>query len=288
MSWEQSKAARRRYLDGAFHSRFFVGEGIDIGGGPDPLSQYAGLFPRMSAVRNWDLADGDAQLMAGVANDSIDFVHSSHCLEHMVDPREALSNWLRIVKPGGYLVITIPDEDMYEQGYWPSQYNWDHKWTFTTYKSASWSPRSINLVEFLAEFSPFAFIERIVQLRDFYRTDPESIGIDQTGGVMAECAIECVLRKLPEQLVDCDLTQLTQQVSQLIDQGDLENALVGARQLCRIAPARSENWWMLAQVHFAGDDRAAALRSAQNVVKLESGHLRAREMVEAISGVVDR
>ena len=37
--WEQSKAAKRRFHDGAFHSRYFVGNGIDIGGKADPLAQ---------------------------------------------------------------------------------------------------------------------------------------------------------------------------------------------------------------------------------------------------------
>jgi ubiquinone/menaquinone biosynthesis C-methylase UbiE len=34
--------------------------------------------------------------MAGVVDGSVDFVHSSHCLEHMVDVRETLKNWIRI------------------------------------------------------------------------------------------------------------------------------------------------------------------------------------------------
>ena len=37
LHYEQSKAAKRRFDDGAFQSRYFVGRGIDIGGGPDPL-----------------------------------------------------------------------------------------------------------------------------------------------------------------------------------------------------------------------------------------------------------
>jgi hypothetical protein len=37
--FEQSKAAKRRFQIGAFHQRYFVGHGIDIGGRPDPLAQ---------------------------------------------------------------------------------------------------------------------------------------------------------------------------------------------------------------------------------------------------------
>ena len=111
--WEQSKAAKRRFSDGAFHTRYFVGEGIDIGGAPDPLGQYLAIFPRLNRVQTWDLEQGDAQFMRDVPDGRFDFVHSSHTLEHMQDARVALGNWARIVKPGGYLVIIVPDEDLY-------------------------------------------------------------------------------------------------------------------------------------------------------------------------------
>jgi len=136
---ECTKAFVRRAADINFTARYFVGDGVDIGGAPDPLTLYAQFFPRMGKVRIWDLADGDAQLMASVADDSFDFVHSSHCLEHLVDPAVGLHNWFRILKPGGHLVVIVPDEDLYEQGVFPSTYNSDHKWTFTVSKSRSWS-----------------------------------------------------------------------------------------------------------------------------------------------------
>ena len=60
-------------------------------------------------------ADQAAELMASVADNTYDFVHSSHCLEHMRDPARAMHNWLRILKPGGHLVCLVPDEDLYEQ-----------------------------------------------------------------------------------------------------------------------------------------------------------------------------
>jgi hypothetical protein len=43
--------------------------------------------------------------------------------------------------------VIVPDEDLYEQGIWPSRFNSDHKWTFTIAKHASWSPVSINLLD---------------------------------------------------------------------------------------------------------------------------------------------
>ena len=165
---ELSKSIPRRMRDPNFVRRYFAGDGVDIGGRPDPLSLYRELFPLMGDVRIWDLEDGDAQLMSGVADETYDFVHSSHCLEHLRDPEEGLRNWLRIVKPDGFLIITGPDEDLYEQGVFPSSFNADHKWTLTLHKERSWSPRSINLLGLLTRLGPQR-VEKIELLTDSYR-----------------------------------------------------------------------------------------------------------------------
>lgn len=193
--WEQSKSAKRRFAIGAFHNRYFVGHGIDVGGKPDPLGQYAGMFARMLSARTWDMEDGDAQYLEGVPDDQYDFFHASHCLEHMVDVEVALTNWLRIVRPGGFLVITVPDEDLYEQGSWPSTFNGDHKWTFTILKASSWSPRSINVLDLLRNFAGQIEIEKIELLRDFFRDTWVAERVDQTMTPVAECSIEIILRK---------------------------------------------------------------------------------------------
>jgi hypothetical protein len=65
----------------------------------------------------------------------------------MHDPRRTLANWWSLVKPGGVLFVIVPDEDLYEQGSWPSRHNADHKHTFTISKKRSWSPRSNNLLD---------------------------------------------------------------------------------------------------------------------------------------------
>jgi SAM-dependent methyltransferase len=192
--WEQSKAAKRRFNDGLFHSRYFVGHGIDIGGKPDPLGQYSGIFPLMHQVDTWDVEQGDAQYMNSVPDSHFDFVHASHCLEHMMDVRTALGNWTRVVKPGGYLIVTVPDEDLYERGKWPSQHNDDHKWSFTVCKRKSELPKSINAVDLAVEFADRLELERLQVIRDFFRP---SLGpdLDQTRTPVTECAIEIIWRK---------------------------------------------------------------------------------------------
>lgn len=196
---ETSKAMIRRLSDSRFATRYFVGDGIDIGSGPDPLSQYSELLPMMRSCRKWDLPDGDAELLASIADQSLDFAHSSHCLEHMRDPAAAFGNWLRVLKPGGHLVVIVPDEDLYEQGVYPSTFNDDHKWTFNTGKSDSWSPVSINLSMLAQAFVGMAEVIKIELLDAAYRFKLNRF--DQTLTPVAECAIELIMRRrTPEEI----------------------------------------------------------------------------------------
>lgn len=192
---ECSKSIARRMADANFIRRYFVGEGVDIGGKPDPLALYREMFPGMSSVRTWDWEDGDAQFLAGVADGTFDFVHSSHCLEHLVDPRQGLQNWFRVVREGGYLVCSVPDEDLYEQGIFPSTFNRDHKWTFTVWKARSWSTKSINLMDLIRGLDEQAELVRMEVLNSTYRFDLPRF--DQTLTPVGECGIEFVIRKRP-------------------------------------------------------------------------------------------
>jgi len=121
---ETSKCAIHRGERGDF-DRFLTGRGIDIGCGDDRL-----VVPN-GAVEGWDFRREDAQLMAGVVDGAFDFVYSSHCLEHMRDVREAIFNWLRILRPGGHLYLVVPDYVLYEKMQYPSIFNGDHKQTFS-------------------------------------------------------------------------------------------------------------------------------------------------------------
>jgi SAM-dependent methyltransferase len=131
------------------------GRGIDIGCGPDPVSPDA---------RRFDIEDGDANCVSKYVMEKFDFVYSSHCLEHMHDPKITILDWWKLVKPGGYLFIYVPDEDLYEQGVFPSRFNTDHKATFTVSKAHSWSPVSHNVLD-LAQSLPGGEIVSL-QLQD--------------------------------------------------------------------------------------------------------------------------
>jgi SAM-dependent methyltransferase len=111
----------RRVREG-FFDKYCTGKGIDIGYGGDPVTPN---------VRGWDIEDGDAHLMPGVADATYDFVYSSSSLEHMADPVKAVTKWWQILKPGGYLIISVPDRDLFEKKKTlPSRFSTDHKHYF--------------------------------------------------------------------------------------------------------------------------------------------------------------
>lgn len=196
---EASKAMVRRNFDTRYATRWLVGAGVDIGAGNDSLGMFHQMLPMMTALRPWDLPDGDAMLMEGIADNSLDFVHSSHCLEHLQDPYVALQNWIRICKPGGHLVVMVPDEDLYEQGVFPSTFNDDHKWTFTIAKAQSWSPKSVNLTDLIARFADQVSVQKIEVLdAGYFFSAPR---MDQTMLTTGEGAIEFVLRKRTDEEV---------------------------------------------------------------------------------------
>ncbi len=51
----------------------------------------------------------EAGNLTGIADASYDFVLSSHCLEHTANPLGALREWRRVVRPGGHLVLLLPN-----------------------------------------------------------------------------------------------------------------------------------------------------------------------------------
>jgi SAM-dependent methyltransferase len=152
MGGEASKTLRRH---GDRLRVFLVGRGLDIGAGADPVLPDADCFDR---------EHGDANHITRYVDDVYDWVFSSHCLEHMEEPQDALQEWFSLVRPGGHLLVIVPDEDLYEQGYQAGSLNVDHKSTFTISKATSWSHRSRNVLALVQEL-PGAELVR-VELQD--------------------------------------------------------------------------------------------------------------------------
>ena len=50
----------------------------------------------------------EATDLRGIQDRAYDFVLSSHTLEHSANPLQALEEWVRVLKPGGGLVLVVP------------------------------------------------------------------------------------------------------------------------------------------------------------------------------------
>ncbi len=146
---------------GSIEKTAVLGNGIDIGCGPDPVTPIA---------RRFDLEHGDANVISQHVKAQFDFVYSSHCLEHMHDARLTILDWWKLVRPGGYLFVAVPDEDLYEQGVFPSRFNFDHKATFTLSKAKSWSPVSCNVLELAQSLPGGQIISLQLQDRGYNRS----------------------------------------------------------------------------------------------------------------------
>lgn len=53
----------------------------------------------------------EATSLSHIASASYDFVLSSHTLEHVANPLQALSEWIRVLKENGLLVLVVPHRD---------------------------------------------------------------------------------------------------------------------------------------------------------------------------------
>lgn len=133
----ETTKSRKIWHENSIEKIALNGKGIDIGPAGDPV---------LPNVKRFDMEQGDANIITQFVKEQFDFVYASHCLEHMHEPKKAILEWWKLVKVGGYIFFMIPDEDLYEQGVFPSRFNPDHKATFTLSKTKSWSPLSINVL----------------------------------------------------------------------------------------------------------------------------------------------
>ena len=74
-----------------------------------------GIDNRASLIR-------DAHDLSTIEDESIDFIASSHTIEHLVNPLLALKEWCRVLKPGGLMYSVLPHH----------LHTFDHKRELTT------------------------------------------------------------------------------------------------------------------------------------------------------------
>jgi SAM-dependent methyltransferase len=85
---------------------FCRGDGLDVGCGQWALPGAVGI----------DLKNGTDAL--NLPGGPFDFIFSSHCLEHLTNPVQALEHWAGRLRPGGVLFLYLPHPDM---EYWLPQ-----------------------------------------------------------------------------------------------------------------------------------------------------------------------
>jgi SAM-dependent methyltransferase len=83
--------------------RYCRGRGIDVG---------ANAWPFPGAVPIENEPHQNAHRLDAFADGSLDYVFSSHCLEHLDRWEEALDLWIRKLRPGGVLFLYLPHESM--------------------------------------------------------------------------------------------------------------------------------------------------------------------------------
>ncbi|MBI1975581.1 MAG: methyltransferase domain-containing protein [Candidatus Vogelbacteria bacterium] len=100
-------------------AKYCTGDGLDIG---------AGAWPLPGAVPIENASNENAYCLDRFADGSLDYVFSSHCLEHLDHWQEALRLWMRKLKTGGALFLYLPHRDMVM---WrPNEvYGRQHKWS---------------------------------------------------------------------------------------------------------------------------------------------------------------
>lgn len=114
-------------IDSGFYSRYMSGQGIDIG----YKGSVQGALPVLPTARG--IEEGDyVNGRLPYDENTLDYVYSSHCLEHLKDYKNPLQDWFRVLKVGGHLVVTVPHRDLYEKKLAPpSKYNGAHKRFYT-------------------------------------------------------------------------------------------------------------------------------------------------------------
>jgi glycosyltransferase involved in cell wall biosynthesis/SAM-dependent methyltransferase len=121
--------ARKTYAEkvrNGFIEKFLSGDAVLDIGYKGYESDVLPIVPQAIGV-DFDYPDYDGEKLP-FESASQDAVFSSHCLEHVDNARTAIREWFRVLKVGGFLVIFVPHQYLYERKLTPpSNWNQDHR-----------------------------------------------------------------------------------------------------------------------------------------------------------------
>jgi ubiquinone/menaquinone biosynthesis C-methylase UbiE len=98
---------------------YCIGKGCDIGFGGDKIvkTNCDGIdFPQPYTKTGEDKVDIGVDVINNeipVADNTYDYVYSSHLIEDFTDTTDALRKFTRILKSGGHLILAFPDQPKY-------------------------------------------------------------------------------------------------------------------------------------------------------------------------------
>ncbi|GAB6855717.1 hypothetical protein [Asaia astilbis] len=183
--FEVEKAVKRYVHDSRFSGRYFRGRGYETNPARVSLKDFQDTFPLMQIAPEAEFGEEKER--------QAEFIFACHSLEKMPNPFEGLKGYIDRLAPGGHFVGILWDEDMYEQGQFPSSYSPDHKWSFTIAKTKSWSSRSVGILKMLLLLDWQVEVIKIEKIDHTYQP-PRERG-DQSLSAHSECSVEIVLRK---------------------------------------------------------------------------------------------
>jgi SAM-dependent methyltransferase len=95
------------------------GVGVEIGAGNSPIPGIWPVYVDCFREFGFEACRGDYYghaCMLPFHDHSLDYVASSHVLEHVANPVAAFAEWYRVLKPGGLIYLVVPDR----------RHTWDH------------------------------------------------------------------------------------------------------------------------------------------------------------------
>ncbi len=146
----KSKEAKKRISNYSFYQVLFNNKcGLEIGGPSEFFKLKIPIYKKLKSLdgvnfnsstvwegklvagktfKYWKQKKGnqfiyDAVNLEGIESNKYDFVLSCNNLEHIANPLKALAEWLRLLKPGGLILLVLPNKVS----------NFDHKREVTSF-----------------------------------------------------------------------------------------------------------------------------------------------------------
>ena len=181
MTGPETLKANQRRINQSFFTKYMSGLGLDIG----YKAGKADRSPVLDSATGVDLDyPGYDGMHLPFEDGSQDYVYASHVLEHIENHYIAITEWFRVLKQGGNLIICVPHQYLYEK-------KWDHPSQYNPFHLRYYTPSTL-LHEVEQTLLPNSYRVRYLCDNDGgynYQIAPEQHAI-------GEYQIECVIQKI--------------------------------------------------------------------------------------------